>query len=292
MKTALIVGLGIGSLYYKIYEELGWNIVTVDLNGEGNYLELSELPKDINFNTAHICTPNFTHESLTQELLDKHQVDVLFVEKPGVEDSRRWEKLVQQYRSSRIMMVKNNMWRKDLKEYIDIAAKAEFVVLSWENRMRIPHPGSWFTTKKLAYGGVSRDLMPHLLSMYILLNPNWETDKLEVRFSAQNHLLENITETEYGDIYSNGVYDVDDECRFVFSNKWTLQAHWANERLDNRCIDFLNWDGDNIHYNLGLCPEEAYKEMIVDATSQLANDEFWIRQHKIDKWIHNKLGLL
>ena len=33
--------------------------------------------------------------------------------------------------------------------------------------------GSWFTTRKLAFGGVSRDLMPHLLSLYVAMNPHW-----------------------------------------------------------------------------------------------------------------------
>jgi len=32
--------------------------------------------------------------------------------------------------------------------------------------------------------------------------------------------------------------------------------------------------------------------MILDSVSQIANDEFWIRQLDIDLFIHNKLGLL
>lgn len=292
MKRALIVGLGIGSLYYKIYRELGWETVTVDLNNLGNYTEISELPLRMSFQTAHICTPNFTHETIAREILENHNVDVMFVEKPGLETPQAWHRLLNDYRSTRIMMVKNNMWRRELINYNDIAESASSVNFVWENRMRIPHPGSWFTTKKCAWGGVSRDLMPHLLSFFIALNPNWKTDKLQVRFSAQNHLLENITETEYGDIYPGGIYDVDDECRFVFNDKWALTANWANGLEDRRLIIFNTEDGPTIQYHYGLCPEDAYRAMILDSVNQIANDEFWIRQLDIDLFIHNKLGLL
>ena len=61
-------------------------------------------------------------------------------------------------------MVKNNQHRHNVDILKETTQNCDNLVLNWCNKNRVPNPGSWFTTKELAYGGVSRDLMPHLLS--------------------------------------------------------------------------------------------------------------------------------
>ena len=39
-------------------------------------------------------------------------------------------------------------------------------------------------------------------------------------------------------------------------------------------------------FELGLCPEEAYKEMIKTALFEKSNDNYWKLQQEMDLWIH------
>jgi hypothetical protein len=48
-------------------------------------------------------------------------------------------------------------------------------------------------------------------------------------------------------------------------------------------------DGSVKRFELGLCPEEAYKNMIMDAIVNTYNDNFWIKQAQIDIWIHERI---
>ena len=63
------------------------------------------------------------------------------------------------------MMTKNNQYRENITEMAEAADPKKGVTrINWINDNRVPS-GSWFTNKELAFGGVSRDLMPNLLSL-------------------------------------------------------------------------------------------------------------------------------
>jgi hypothetical protein len=296
MAKALIIGMGIGKLYQDIYKKLRFDIVTVDSDPSKNAdfaTVQSALKYCYSYATVHICTPNYTHQEISEEVLDKADVDVMFIEKPGFIDKNHWVRFVMSHRNTRIMMVKNNMWRDNIDELKNEAISADYVNIGWSNKNRIPHPGSWFTTQQLSYGGVSRDLMPHLLSFYVALNPNWETDPLIEKFSRRNYTLDEITGTDYGTVHTDGIYDVEDECSLEYGRKWNLFANWANGELDDRSINFVTYDKLNVNtFEFGLCPEVAYKNMIVSATTRFADDKFWNNQLTIDTWIHSQIGLL
>ena len=157
------------------------------------------------------------------------------------------------------------MWRSNIDELKNLANSAESVDLLWLNKDRVPNPGTWFTTKALAFGCVSRDLIPHLLSLYIALNSNWRNDKLIGSGVMTNWKLEDLTQTEYGIVKADGVYDVDDECHFTFTEKWHLSANWRTDNVDCRQIIFSMPDDTVEIFQLGLCPEDAYQRMIADA---------------------------
>jgi len=76
-------------------------------------------------------------------------------------------------------MVKNNQYRQEIKEFQRLAESSDTVYVRWNSANRIPNPGSWFTTKKLSFGGVSRDLMPHMLSYYCALTNYQQGTKLK-----------------------------------------------------------------------------------------------------------------
>jgi predicted dehydrogenase len=290
---SLVVGMGIGQLYKQVLEELGIEVITVDndISKGANFPTVESAVVAYGpFDTVHICTPNFTHYELAVKLA-KH-TKILFMDKPGVSNGEAWTNLVNMFPGTRFMMVKNNMWRDNIPEMRDCVADARTVKIKWINKNRIPGPGTWFTTKKLAFGGVSRDLMPHLLSLYIALNDNWEDAQITGHEARQIHTLDKIQDTEYGAVKRDGVYDVDDLCKIKYMQNgrvWKMEANWADGVADNRAVEFEMADGTVKRFELGLCPEEAYKNMIDCAISNVSNDAFWQRQFAQDMWIHDRI---
>ena len=296
---ALIVGMGFGNLYKDIYESMGWTIATVDADpAKAEYRTVSEAAKACGrFTTAHICTPNFTHYQLALDAIPVS--DIVFVEKPGVRYTTEWGSLCRSAKmyKSHLMMVKNNMWRYDINAWADLAKDAHSIHIKWVNKNRIPHPGSWFTTRSKAFGGVSRDLMPHLLSIYRAINPSYSTDSIGMILCHQFNTLDEIESTEYGEIHRDGIFDVDDMCQFEFVSKidgkqWFLMADW-NAGINESEITFYFDDCERgKSMPLGLCPEYAYQEMINDALDHKNVEAWWDKQYEIDMWILHRLELL
>ena len=292
---SLIIGMGIGQLYKSVLTDLGHEIVTVDQDIAKGADFPSIGPAILvhgKFDTVHICTPNFTHESLSRSLAPISKI--IFVEKPGVENSLAWKRLISDFPETRFMMIKNNQYRQEIEMFKELADKSETVYVRWNNANRIPSPGSWFTTKKLAFGGVSRDLIPHMLSYYCRLT-DYKSGKLVTSNARRNNELKDITSTDYGVINPNGVYDVDDFCYLEFKNDtttWILTANWkTNLDHNDSSIAFCS-KNSSIRHELGLCPEEAYKNMIETAIKNLNNNIFWQEQFEQDCWIHQQIEKL
>lgn len=286
---SLIVGMGIGELYKSVLTNLNSEIVTVDTdaNKDADFTSVEDaLDVHGNFDIVNICTPNFTHKLLT-ELVAPHS-KIVFVEKPGFKNSLEWKTVIDNFPNTRIMMVKNNMWRDNILKMKSRAALGQIVNINWIRKNCIPNPGSWFTTRELAYGGVSRDLMPHLLSLYIAMNPDWATTPVRNRSSKQQWSLPEIDSTDYGIINQQGTYDVDDYSMLTYGDKWYLEANWRDLTKEESCVIF----NDSAVIELGWCPENAYYNMIKDAVDNKDNDEFWQQQSKQDIWIHEQIETL
>ena len=290
-KPSIIVGMGIGQLYKDVLTKLGQEVITVDLdpNKGADYTDVDQaISTHLKFKTAHICTPNFTHAELTNKL--SACSSIVFVEKPGLRTPEEWTQAAQS--SARVMMVKNNMWRSNMDELRALAQEAKQVNIQWIRKNCIPHPGSWFTTRELAFGGVSRDLMPHLLSLYIAMNPEWGKEQVNDYSAVQNWMLAQIESTEYGTVNSNGTYDVDDHCAIKFGNKWNLTADWRSMDKEDSSIEFIMPDNTVERFELGWCPEDAYQRMIQDAVNNITNSTFWNKQFAEDVWIHQMISKL
>ena len=289
---SLIVGMGIGQLYKSVLTNLGAEVTTVDTDiskGADFPTVQSAILARGPFDTAHICTPNWTHSSIATQIA--HDCKIVFIEKPGLRTASNWITLVQSFPETRFMMVKNNMWRDNIADFIDFANRAKKVRLNWINKDRIPSPGTWFTTKEFAFGGVSRDLMPHLLSLFVAINPNWAQEKINGADSLANWKLNDLVTTDYGIVKSDGTYDVDDECYIRFGEKWLLTANWRSMTSDQRNIEFVMQDDNVLTFELGLCPEYAYQNMIENAIANKDNDLFWATQLLQDCWIHEKMEI-
>ena len=285
----LIVGMGFGSLYKSIYDGMDHDVVTVDADPTkgADYTSFDAIPEDMRFSIAHICTPNFTHESVARTIAARCKI--VIIEKPGVINKIEWERLCLDFPSTRFMMTKNNQYRDNINEMLELYKDAESVHLHWINHNRVPNAGSWFTTKQLAYGGVSRDLLPHLLSLYIALEPEWGFTEWTTKDAKQLWQLSDLTSTDYGTVKADGIYDVDDFVKLtttVSGKKWTIAADWKGDAGDDIGIYF-----DDTFVPLGLCPIAAYKEMISTAIANYNNIEFWQVQYLQDVWIHSTIAV-
>lgn len=291
---ALIVGLGIGSLYLKVLKELEWEVVTVDSDPAKNadYQNIKDI-LDQRFDLSYIGTPNYTHEELARTVADISRI--VLIEKPGVINSDAWIGLIKDFPHTRFSMVKNNQYRKEMENFKKLYSNSDHIVVCWNRKNCIPNPGSWFTTKSKAFGGVSRDLLPHMISYYTALD---DFEKGETKFanSEQRHNLDSIIDTEYGVIDRTGTYDVDDFCELIIFNRthnWLFVCNWKSNQVDDSSITFdVPGQEQRITVELGWCPEYAYKNMIEDLVSNLNNDEFWINQNKQDIFIHQQIEIL
>ena len=293
--NALIIGMGIGELYKDLYKIEGQTIYTVDTNPakEATFENVDQvLQSGLTFKTAHICTPNFTHEEIAYKIAPIS--DIVFVEKPGVINHQRWERLVLSNPNTRFMMVKNNQFRDEAyqQSWRSWYAEADHVQFLWLNHNRIPWPGSWFTTKSKAFGGVSRDLMPHLLSIYQVLNKDWMLSfPTEDYVSYQRHTLTPDLTTEYGQVNLQGTYDVDDYAMMLFGKNEFI-ADWKSDQESFVGIKFHYKDGTIQSLPLGFCPAEAYQTMIRMAKRARFSDEFWKEHLKMDIWLHQQMEKL
>lgn len=289
---SLIVGMGIGQLYRHVLTAMGAEVRTVDSDPTKmpDYLSVEDALSGENYDTVHICTPNWTHESLAR-LVAPH-ARIVFVEKPGLETDERWRSLVADFPGTRFMMVKNNQYRENIDDLRLWAKKSDRIVLRWCNRNRVPNAGTWFTDRTRAWGGVSRDLMPHLLSIALVLSES--PLRVMSSSSGQRWQLSDLSDTEYGTVNPNGIYDVDDHCTILLESdtcEFDLVADWRNNREDDRCIEF--WSGDHrlYRFELGLCPESAYANMIDVAFRNQYNQAYWYLQLEQDVWIHQQMSL-
>ena len=292
MKT-LIVGLGFGQLYKKIYESMGAEIITVDSeqSTKPNFVELTTaIEAHPEFDTAHICTPNKTHFALAKKL--SGHAKIVFVEKPGVKSVAQWTALTHD-KQTKYVMTKNNQYRDNIGEMANLGQKMSSIDLNWKNKNRIPSPGTWFTNKDLAFGGVSRDLLPHMLSLLFVLAPNdYESYNIIDKKIEQRYRLEDCTDTDYGKVKEDGVYDVDDSAYLKLvgpNNIIKVNTAWRADEEDDIAVHMYKGDIKFRSFSLGLCPEEAYKKMIDNHVKNLNNEEFWKEQNKQDLFIHKIL---
>ena len=287
-KTVCVVGLGIGKLYVDACKRLEWTVITVDQNAtlSADYLSVDDIPDNIQIDMGIVCTPNYTHLRVARQLGYKHAINIV-VEKPGFFCLGDWLGFQQQYPISRLWMVKNNQFRTLFE---DLQGKQiEKIQLLWLNKNRIPGAGSWFTDKYKSYGGVSRDLMPHLISVaQRSLGRCIASDDFVAQFHQQYEIKQLQNDSTYGNYNADGIYDVDD-CAYFSSKVDDVPIEcFASWKLDID-TDVVEWrfkikGGANLTYGVGLCPESAYETMLQEY--MFATPETYQQHQQYDEEIH------
>jgi len=279
MDKALVIGLGMGTQYVSWLKTLGYSVTTVDMDPAkgADFTDHKEAVQSSKFNIIYIGTPNYTHELIARDVAAS--TDFLLIEKPGVKDSVAWTQLVRDFPSTRIAMVKNNQYRFETSGYKSLLKSSTNVKVVWSRQSGVP-ASPWFVDKERSFGGVSRDLMPHLLSYYTNLT-NYQTG---IRLFAQS-----------ADRTNTGI---DDHCEIEFTNNrvvWLLEACWRNNSKEEHYIEFTVQD-KQIRFELGDyftafggCPAGPYMNMIKTCMDNLNNQSFWDDQLEQDVWIHKQI---
>jgi len=285
----LVVGLGIGQLYKNVCKDLKYICYTVDINPDlnPNYLDLDQAITDVNsIDITIVSVPNYLHYSIAKKVAKVSKI--VLIEKPGVKDAQEWQSLVREFPNTRFMMIKNNQYRDNTKLLFAKYHKSKNIKLHWINNNRVPKPGSWFTNSQLSYGGVSKDLLPHLLSFYTLFEPQYQQTNWHNKIKTQKWQLQDLTDSDYGDIKVDGIYNVDDYVTLntnIFNKDITITTDWRSMSGSDIGLYF-----DNEFIDLGLCPESAYKNMLKFAYANIYNDIFWQNQLEQDIWIHKQIA--
>jgi predicted dehydrogenase len=292
----VIVGLGIGSVHLEqaIKLNLFDNIITIDNDpsknptysdiGFNQFLESQENP---HFNMVIICLPNFLHRRYI-DLLAPYS-EVIIVEKPGLSSVEEWNTVLEEFPDTRIVMAKNNMFRNTIERWREEYNKSSIINCIWLNKNRVPFPGGWFTNKEKAWGGVSYDLLPHLIHIAISAGSGKISDPIySTRFQKWN--MADVQDTEYGVVNQNNpIYNVDDHCRISFmvdDKKINCVAAWKSDRIENDKaeIQFIQ-EEHNIIIEQGLCPNAAYGRQMQFFLNM--TEEQYKVQVQLDKFVLN-----
>lgn len=117
-----------------------------------------------------IATPNKFHVEYAEIFLEKN-ISVM-IEKPICLNLCEYERLRKSVLNSSAMFLPSsvNKHRDDIRILAEIINSNEFgpvnsIDISWIRAVGIPRPGSWFTNKNLAGGGVGYDLGWHILDV-------------------------------------------------------------------------------------------------------------------------------
>jgi predicted dehydrogenase len=288
---SLIVGLGIGSLYVGELKKLGITPYTVDSDPIklSDFTSIEEaLAVHGSFDTVHICSPNFLHYEQSVRLAA--YAKIVFIETPGVMNSVQWRDLVTTYPKTRFIMVKNNQYRDEFKQFRYQSSTNKKISIIWSNKNLIPNLSHWRTSKDKAFGGVSRDLLPQLLSYMSGFFDDYDTAKIIKQSVSQNWRLDFPNSNDYSNVTS----DVDDNLYIVFeldNKQIVVEANWRNDTKDENCIKFSS-EYSAIKYDLESCPTHAYGRMIKKCLENLNNDKFWNDQYLQDIWIHKTIEQL
>lgn len=268
-----------GRQYVSWLKELGYEVFTVDIDPtrQANYINHTEAINYKSYDIIYIGTPNCTHEPIAKDVVNKTKI--LIVEKPGFVNSQSWRTFVEENPQTRISMVKNNQYRLELSGFKDLLKISYRINVVWSRKSGIPNSG-WFKQKEKAFGGVSRDLMTHLLSYYTALT---------------NYKNGTIISAETIDYHNTGI---DDFCSITIKNSdivWTFTANWKNDKEDCHHIEFDFGDstakfelGDYVTA-FGGCPASPYMNMIQSTVSNIDNNEYWQNQKEQDIWIHEQI---
>jgi predicted dehydrogenase len=137
---------------------------------------------------AIISTPNYTHYTYTMKMLDEG-IGVL-CEKPVALNTAEVQDIIQKAGRSGVVYIPGfvNRWRQEMQmAYREVErgtiGNVEKIEAGWLRKSGVPRPGTWFTLKKYAGGGVLVDLGSHVLDLCLMFLGNSKPVKYQLTTS-------------------------------------------------------------------------------------------------------------
>lgn len=185
-----------------------------------------------------ITSPNHTHVNYTLEAI-AHKINVL-CEKPVAVKEEEVRKIMQLAEKQGVIYVPGfvNRWRQDIKtmcEWIQSGrlGTIEQVDGGWLRKSGVPRPGSWFTNRDLAGGGVLADLGSHIIdicSMFLGMQKPVDFELITSRCYAQK--------TKHTG--AAGWFQKDETCRYERNVEDSAIAHVTFEDHTSMNVN-LSW---------------------------------------------------
>lgn len=310
MKACIAGYGGIGkNVYHPILKDLGFDVIIIDpFAPEADYLDVTLSEKD--FDIAIVSAPNCFHYNIVEELAP--YTKRILVEKPGFRTAAHHEEIVSRFRDTcKISMVKNNLYRNLSQEGLTRGIWAQIAMgnfdgvksidLRWLHKNRVPNAGNWSTNKRYSWGGVALDLFPHLYCLFFLVTnrgkyfPDWMNLEQAIDCEhKQTVFLKDLVDSDYGTVNKDGVFNVSNYAKQRW-HPWgslpvtvNFEAAWAGDTEEQSVTIVMN-DKTEHKWHFGLCPEDAYREMILSfMTDSLQSGEWY--DHQFDANIHSHLA--
>lgn len=179
----LIIGTGwIARAGYKsACTRLGWRLESFDTGddpaGRDALRHALELARANSRALCVVATPNATHLPLARAFLETGCR--VLVEKPACLPAEAAIGAAPLLPVERLFVSTPFRWRPDVARLVEAVGQGAVgeicaLAMSWRRRSGIPRPGSWYTSRALAGGGVLTDLGPHLLDLAMTLL-DWPT---------------------------------------------------------------------------------------------------------------------
>lgn len=131
-----------------------------------------------------LATPNYTHKDFILKTI--RQGKWILCEKPFVLNRKEMLEIIKEAGDDRKLLVPAfvNRFRYDIchfREEIKTIGNIRCIEAKWIRRNGIPRPGTWFTNKSLAGGGVLIDLGPHIIDICLyLIHDTYDLDSINI----------------------------------------------------------------------------------------------------------------
>jgi predicted dehydrogenase len=263
-------------------------------NIPGAYDNLDEfLCSDID--AVIIATPNATHVQYSLQAL-KHGMHVL-CEKPVAIHSNEVKQIIDTAEEKHSLFIPCfvNRFRFDILKMRELVQSDRIgdiigIEAGWLRRAGIPRPGTWFTNRAYAGGGVLIDLGSHIIDICLMILGDRMPLKLSLAASRQYEDVENANalwfETNYTGEYHIDVEDtVDAQIYFEGDVFLKLKLNWAAQISGDYTYFIIHGTRGRINLQtlFGFSNDRLWK----DDSLVLEDDKYNIEKITLDKNINN-----
>ncbi|QCG76242.1 hypothetical protein EST35_0362 [Pseudomonas phage vB_PaeM_PA5oct] len=269
-------------LYETTLSNLGFITTTIQV---GDIVEFDKIEEELNskdFFTAFVRTSTHFQYEIAKRCASRCKI--VFIDINGFRSAQEWEDIKKEFPYTRFILLKNNMWNSNISDFKKLIPDTKAINIKCLNKNKLNSLDYWNTIKGFSFGGTSRDILPHLLSIFVSLNDDFAESVATETILKRNLSLSDIKKYIPGPGLS---YDVDDYFNVSYQSKiiCNLEADWKSNKTDVKNIEFILNDDTSSLFDIDYNEESSYSRMISNCVQNLSNEGFWSYHYLIDEWI-------